>query len=114
MPADFFLALGEVLADEVVELGGAERLLERLAAAERAEEPVGAEQVLVVEDDVVDADDLVLAQSQVVEVGPGLVQVHAEGVVRVVVEVRPGGDDPVDEPGLDRAGRGTTCPARPA
>ena len=64
-------------------------------------EAVGAEQVLVVEDDVVDADDLVLAQLQVGEARPGLVQVHAEGEVRVVVEVRAGGDDPVDEAGLD-------------
>ena len=71
----------------MVELGRAHRLLERLAAAQRAVEAIGAEQVLVVEDDVVDADDLVLAQLQVVQAGPRLVHVHAQGEVRVVVEV---------------------------
>jgi len=38
-----------------VELGGAEGLLERLAAAELAVEGIGAEEVLIVEDDVVNA-----------------------------------------------------------
>ena len=85
-----------------MELGGADRLLERLAAAEGAVEAIGAEQVLVVEDDVVDANDLVFAQRQVVEAGPRLVHVHAQGEVGVVIEVGPGADDPVDEAGLDQ------------
>ena len=42
------------------------------------------------------------AKCEVVEVGPALVQRQVQGVVRVVVEVRPGRDDPVDEPGLDQ------------
>src|SRR5262249_46209118 len=81
---------------------GAERLLELGPAAQLPEELVGVEQVLVVEDDVVDADDLVLAQLQIGQTRAGLEQVHAQGVVRVVVEVRAGRDDPVDEPGLDQ------------
>ena len=93
---------GQVLAGEVVELGRAHGLLEGLAAAEGAVEAVGAEQVFVVEDDVVDADDLVLAQLDVVHARPALVQVHAEGEMRVVVDVRARADDPVDEPGLDQ------------
>ena len=60
LPAGFVLAGRQILADEIVELRGAQRLLKRLAAAQRAVEAVGAEQVFVVEDDVVDADDLVL------------------------------------------------------
>jgi hypothetical protein len=60
-PPRLLLALAQVLADEVVELGRAHRVLERLAAAQGAEELVGAEQVLVVEHDVVDADDLVFS-----------------------------------------------------
>ena len=43
-----------------------------------------------------------LAEREVVEVGPALVERQVEGVVGVVVEVRARRDDPVDEPGLDQ------------
>ena len=67
-----------------------------------AVERVGIEQGLVIEDDVVDADDVVLPQGVVVEVGPALVERQVEREVGVVVEVGAGGDDPVHEPGLDQ------------
>ena len=89
-PFCVILACRQIFADEIVELRRAERLLKRLAAAELAIEAIGAEQVFVIEDDVVDADDLILAQGQVVEAGPRLVHVHAEGEVRVVVEIGAG------------------------
>ena len=41
------------------------------------------------------------AEGEVVEVRTALVQGQVEGVVGVVIEVRPGRDDPVDEPGPD-------------
>ena len=92
----------QVAADLVVELGGSHRLGEDVLADQFAVKAVGVEQRLVVEDDIVDPDDRVFAEGEVVEVGPALVERQVEGVVGVVVEVSPGGDDPVDEPGLDQ------------
>ena len=59
----------QILADQIMEFGGAEGFLKRLAAAKLAIEAVGAEQVFVIEDDVVDADHLMFAQGQIVESG---------------------------------------------
>src|SRR5580700_286860 len=52
------LSRGDVPAAEAVELGRTHRFLERLAAAERAIKAIGAQQVFVIEDDVVDANHL--------------------------------------------------------
>src|SRR5262245_18706327 len=96
------LACREVLADEIVKLRRAKGLLKGFAAAQGRIELVGAKQILVIEDDVVDANDLMLAELEVIQPGPRVVQVHAKSKVRVVVKVCPGADDPVDEAGLDQ------------
>ena len=75
--------------------------LELRALDDLPEERVRAEQDVVVEEDVVDADDAVLAQDGVACCRITAVHREAEAEVRVVVEVRAGGDDPVDEARLD-------------
>ena len=77
--ARLLLALGQILADEVVKLRRAEGLLERIASQQGAIKLIGAEQIFVVEDNVVDANHLVLPQFQVGQARPGLIQIHAEG-----------------------------------
>jgi hypothetical protein len=85
-----------------MKLRSAECFLEFCAAAEGAVEAVGAEQVFVIEDNVVNADDLMFAQLQVIEAGARLVHVHAESKVSVVVQVCPRADDPVHETGFQQ------------
>src|SRR5262245_45701115 len=84
-----------------MKLRGAERLLERLAATECAIKAIRSKEIFVVENDIVDANDLLFAQLEVVQSRARLVHVHAEGEVGIVVEVGAGADDPVDEAGLD-------------
>ena len=67
-----------------------------------AEEGVGVEQHLVVEEHVVDAHDALLAQLDVVGLEGAAVHREPEAEVGVVVEVRAGRHDPVDEAGLDQ------------
>ncbi len=66
-----------------------------------AEERVGREQHVVVEEDVVDADDAFVAQHDVRLLRIPAVHREPEAEVRVVIEIRAGRDDPVDEPALD-------------
>ena len=53
------------------------------------------------EEDVVDADHAFLAQHDVVGEGGALVHRHPEAEMRVVIEIRPRRDDPVEESRLD-------------
>src|SRR5205085_6999717 len=76
--AALVLARRQVLADEIMKLRRPERLLERRAAAQRAVEAIRAEQVFVIEDDVINSDHLVLAQLEIVQERPRLVHLHAE------------------------------------
>jgi hypothetical protein len=84
-----------------VELRRGHLAAEGLPRDELAEEGIGVEEHLVGEDDVVDADDALLAQFRVVDERRPLVEREVQAEVGVVVEVRAGGDDPVDEAGLD-------------
>src|SRR5437588_12574468 len=95
-----------------MKLRGPHRLLKRLAATEGAVEAVGAEQFLVVEDDVVNANDLVFEELQVVKSWPRLVHVHAESEVRIVIKVGAGADDPVDETGFNKRHQARGAQAR--
>ena len=92
----------EVAAHLVMELRRPHRPRERLARDQLAIEGVGVEQGRIIEDDVVDPDDVVLAEEVVIQVRAALVQGEVEGVVGVVIEVGAGGDDPVDEPRPDQ------------
>ena len=91
------LALAHVLAAEVVKLGRGHRALELFALDEAAEEGVRVKQHRVVEEDVVDAHDLFVAQRDVRDGRVALMEREADAEVRVVIEVRAGRDDPVDE-----------------
>src|SRR5438876_12070123 len=71
------ISLHQIFSDEVMKLGGAKCFLKRLTPAQRPVEPIGAEQVLVVEDDVVNPDDLVFTELEVIQARPRLVHVHA-------------------------------------
>ena len=113
LAADDPLALGQILADQVVELGGAHRAVELRRGDQLAVEGVGREQHVVVEEDVVDADDALLAQAGVVDLRLPLAQRHRQPEVGVVVEVRAGRDDPVDEPRLDQRDQRGEPDARP-
>src|SRR5262245_24324744 len=95
--ASLVFARGQVLADEMMKFRRAQSLLKRVAATQRAIKAVRAEQVFIVEHDVVDADNAVFAQLQVVESRPRLVHVHSQGEVGVVIQIRSGANNPVDE-----------------
>jgi hypothetical protein len=89
-----------------VQLGGGHALLELLRLQHLGNEVVGLEQHVGVEDDVVDPDDPFLAQRHVVDVRRDPVQRESQRAVDVVVEVRSGGDDPVDEARLHEGDEG--------
>jgi hypothetical protein len=84
-----------------VKLRGRHLALELRGVDDLAEEAVGRKQHLVVEEDVVDADHALLAQHDVARLCVAAVHGEPEPVVRIVVEVGAGRDDPVDEPRLD-------------
>src|SRR5271157_4283531 len=85
-----------------MELGRSHGAGETLVLDQLPVKRVRVQQRLVVEDDVIDADHVVLPQGVVVEVGPALVERQVQRVVGVMVEVGAGGDDPVHEPGRDQ------------
>ena len=92
-----------VLAEQVVQLGGAHLLLEFGLDQDVAQDLVGGHQaVAVAEQHVVDAHDVVVAQLGVVHLEAADAHRVVQREVQVVVEVRAGGDDPVHEAGLDQ------------
>ena len=63
-----------------------------------ANEGIGREQHAVVEEDIVNPHDALVAQLDVIRVGRSPVHGQAEGEVRIMIQVGPGGDQPVHEP----------------
>ncbi len=100
LEAECPLALQHVRADTVVVLRRGHRALELGELAHLAEEGVGVQQDVVVEDDVVDAHHAVLAQLHVVHERRAAMQRHSEPEVGVVIEVGARGHHPVHEAGL--------------
>ena len=91
----------------------AHRPLELRSLDHLAHKGVGIEQHVVIEEHVVDADDAVAAQLHVVEEGRAGVELHAEAVMEIVVEIRAGRDDPVDKARVhQRHDRGFAQPRR--
>jgi hypothetical protein len=66
------------------------------------EKRVGREEHVVVEEDVIDANDALFAQDDVRFLRVAPVHREAETEMRVVIEIRAGRDDPIDEPALDQ------------
>ena len=95
--AERLLTLAHVAAQQIVILGRAHRALELLPRAHLADELVGREQDTVVEEDVVDPDDALVAQLDVVGGRGPAVHGEAECEMGVVIQVRTGRNDPVDE-----------------
>ncbi len=110
--AQQLLPLAHVPAQPPVQLGGRHALLELLRFQHLGDEIVGLEKHLGVENDVVDPDDPFLAEGHVVNVRGNAVQGEAQRTMDVVIEVRPGGDDPVDEARLDERDEGGVAEAR--
>src|SRR5215204_1189431 len=92
------LTLQHILATEVVKFRRGHRALELLTLDEAAEEGVCVEEHRIVEEDVVDAYDLLFAQDDVRDGRVPLMERKPDAEVCVVVEVRPRRDDPVNEP----------------
>ena len=99
--AERFLDLGDVLPEQVVQLGRRHLLLELGLAEDGAEEAIGLEERLLPEAEVVDPDDAREAVLKVARVRVDLADGVADDAVGVVVEVRAGRRDAVDEPALD-------------
>src|SRR5260370_5104065 len=95
-----------------MKLGGAKCFLKSLAPAQRSVKLVGAEQVLVVEDDVVNPDNLVFTELEIVQARPRLVHIHAQSEMRIVVEIGAGADNPVHEAGFDKRDQATRSQTR--
>jgi hypothetical protein len=103
------LAFEHVPSRAVMELRRAHRLAELRLSHHLAEEGVGREEDVVVEEDVEDAHDPLFAQHHVVHVRASLVHREPDAEMRVVVEIRTRGDDPVHEAVLEERDQ-----ARPA
>ena len=102
MPAGLLLELRAVLAQQVMEFGGAHLVLEFGLHQDLPQHVVrGHQDVVVVQQDVVDADDADLPELRVRRERRAAVERHVHRVVHVVVEIGAGRDDPVDETGLD-------------
>ena len=88
-------------------------LLELLRLQHFRKKIVRLEKDVLVENDVVDADDAVTAQRDVIYQWRDPVQGETEGPMDVVVEVGARGDDPVDEARLHEGNEcGVTEPCR--
>src|SRR4029077_1462178 len=86
----------------IVEFRTAHRLLEFLLRGNFAKERVGREQDLVVEENVVDAYDALLAQLDIIGLGRTLKHLEPQAEVRVVIKVRTRRDHPIDEAVFDK------------
>ena len=95
--AQQLLPFTNVTAQTPVQLGRRHPFLELPGLQHFRDEIVGLEKDVLVEDDVVDADDAVTAQRDVVHQWRDPVQGETERPMDVVVEVGARGDDPVDE-----------------
>ena len=102
------------LAEQAVELGRRHLPLELGPAEERAEEPVGVEQRLLPEAEIVDADDAREADCRSPAFGFDLADAVADDAVGVVVEVRAGRRDAVDDAALDERDEAATGAGPPA
>jgi hypothetical protein len=89
------------LAEQVVELGGGHAPLELGPADDGAEEPVGVEERLLPEAQVVDADDASQSHLEVAGVRVHLANGVTDDPVGVVVQVRAGGGERADDAALD-------------
>ena len=98
---ELVLSRGKILPHHVVQLGGGHVVCVLWRGQDLADELVGLQQDVVVEQNVVDPDHAVLAENPVVELVASLVHRQPESEVGIVVEVRPGRHDPVDETGAD-------------
>ena len=97
----------------MVQLGRAHLFLEFLLDEDPAQDIVGAhEHVVVVEQDVVDADHAIAPQLGIAHKGRPAPQRQVHRVVHVVVEVRAGGHDPVHEASLDQGNYGGAAQTR--
>src|SRR6185503_17310068 len=93
----FALPFGAITADQVMELGGAHFFLKFGLDQEIAQQLVGGHQaVRVRNDDVIDANQVVIAEVDVIELEAARVDGIVQGKMHVVVQVRAGGDDPID------------------
>ena len=91
----------DALAEQVVELGRRHPLLKLRPAEDGREEPVGLEEGLLPEAEVVDADDSRQAVLQVAGRWIDLADAVPDDAMCVVIEVGAGRRDAVDEASLD-------------
>ena len=90
LDAQCFLDLGQATAEEKVQLGRGHALLELRATEEGGKQPVGLEEGLFPEPEVVDADDARQAVLKVPRRRVNLTDAVADDAVRIMVEVRAG------------------------
>jgi hypothetical protein len=93
-------AFQEIAAQTIVKLGGRRRTIETRADDEVSDIGIGLEQDRRRKEHVVDANHAVLVQLHVVEERGAAVQREVQRVVKVVVQIRPGRDEKVDQPAL--------------
>ena len=97
-----FLALTHVLAGKIVKLRARHRSLEFLAGDDFAEKRIGRQQHVVIEENVVDAHDTFLTKHDVRLLGVAAMHRQPQPEVCIVVEIRAGRNDPVDESSLNQ------------
>ena len=97
------MAVEQILAEPIVELRGRDGPDMLRPHEEIADVGVGLEQHRRRKQHVVDADDALLVQLDVVEERRAAVEREVQRVVEVVIEVRAGADDEVDEPAVHQA-----------
>ena len=92
--------LEQVPAKRLVQLGRRHRPFHAAADEKIADERVGVEQHLRRKQDVVDADHAFLVEHAIVEERRAAAQREVQRVVQIVIEVRAGTDDEIDEAAL--------------
>ena len=100
--AEHLLALAYVFAGEIVKLRTRHRPLEFLAGNNFSEERVGRQQHIVIEENVINADDAFFAQNDIGFLCVAAVHRESKPEMGVVIQVRTGRDDPVDESSFDQ------------
>src|SRR5437773_3414235 len=80
-------ALEHVLAGEVMKLRRAHRVLKLCACDDVAKERIGLQQDVIVEKDVVDANDALFAQDAIIEIMQAAAHLQANSKMSVVVTI---------------------------
>ena len=106
------LALRDVTPGAIMKFRSAHRMLKFLVARDLAEKRIGREQHVIIEKDVVDAHHALIAQRDVIGFGRALEHLQPDAEVGVMIKIRAGRHDPIDETIFDERDKARHAEAR--